>query len=440
MSLLPLLLLTLAPQQGPIRVVTDIHADPMYGYPATIRPAVYQDWIAWTDATLDQLEPLGVRISFLTCGEFAEYVWEEGGTGPGSDLLRRLAGMGGQIGSHSHNEYHAGAPHDWRPVGPAPTLTESREVWADNVLFVNRAIEAVLGPKTGAELARINAVRGSHVPSDTVEYELLMREFGFRVRQGGPSEDLYQYFSHYPMNPYQPATWNELVEDPTGWFVEIPAGPVIGRVAVHKGILQDFTLEAAQAMFLQVFLNWRYAYRTGAPEKVWDFGLAAHCGDLEPGGVTALAYPAFCQWVVDQFAPLEAMSGVDIFAFATQAETGKAFGQWRATHPAATSFSYPATTTDWSLYPYLVAVGRELQGAHWVGRIPMAAPWEFAHELEVGGSPVVVAWNEKGTTVADFGAIFGPGPVRVIGAETDVLLGTDPTHVVLGAEPVIVAR
>lgn len=425
--------------QPPIRVVTDIHADPMFGIPAPQRPAVYRDWVTWTDLTLDQLQPLGVQISFLSVGEFCEYVWEGGSAGPGAELLRRIHSMGGQIASHSHDEASFG-PHDWRPVGSHPTLAESRKVWSDNVLFVNRAIQTALGPKTAQELARINAVRGSTVPPDPVQFDSLMREFGFRVRQGGISERFYAYFSHYPMNPYQWSTANGLVEDPNGWSVEIPAGPVIGRAGIHAGIYQDFTLPAAQAMFLQVFLNWRHAYRTGQPEKVWDFGFAAHCADLQPGSVTALAYPAFCQWVMAQFGPLEAMSGVDIFRFATQAQTGATFGRWRAAHPGVISFSYPATNQNWSLYPYLVAVGRELQGAHWVGRVPLGGPaYELAHELDVAGSPVVVAWRERGSRAVDLTGIFGPGPVRILAAERDVLIGTNPAQVPLGAEPVIVA-
>lgn len=423
-------------QQPPIRIVADIHADPMHGFPASIRPQVFLDWVDWTDATLDALEPLGVQVSFLSCGEFAEYVLDGGASGSGATLLRRLHAAGGQLGSHSHQEHRVG-PHTWRNLPPGATLAEARKSWADNISLMDQAVALALGAGAPPNLRSVNSVRGAHLPQDEAGYHQLMREFGFRVRQGGPSEDLYAYFSHYPMNPYQPSIANVLVDDPSGWFVEIPAGPVIGVDGIHKGIYQDFRLPAAQALFLMELINWRHAGRSGAPARLWNFGFAAHCGDLQPGSATALAYPAFCQWLADEFGPAEA-AGVKVFEFRTQYGTGLDFARWRAAFPSTSAFSYPATVRDWDLYPYLPAPARELEQAHLVTRLDLGSPWTFAWQLDVGGQPAVLAWTEGAPSVHDFSAIVGPGPLRVIAAERDLVIGSDPHAVTLGAEPVIV--
>ena len=57
-----------AQSEPPIRIVIDIHMDPMHAYPAAARPLVYQRWVDDTDSLLDIIEPHGAQISFLSCG------------------------------------------------------------------------------------------------------------------------------------------------------------------------------------------------------------------------------------------------------------------------------------------------------------------------------------------------------------------------------------
>ena len=76
---------------------------------------------------LDIIAPQGALISFLSCGEFMEYVVGEGPSGKGAQFLQRIYSLGGQIGSHSHSEYQIG-PHLWRNVPPNPTAAQEEKV------------------------------------------------------------------------------------------------------------------------------------------------------------------------------------------------------------------------------------------------------------------------------------------------------------------------
>jgi len=70
--------------EPPIGIVIDIHMDPMLAFPLNVRQSVYSRWRVDTLAVLNTIGPKGARVSFLSCGEFMEYVVEEGKNGAGA--------------------------------------------------------------------------------------------------------------------------------------------------------------------------------------------------------------------------------------------------------------------------------------------------------------------------------------------------------------------
>ena len=185
---------------------------------------------------LDVAEPRGAKISFLSTGEFMEWILED--PVDGHALIRRLYASGGQLGTHSHNKIRDGT-HDWRPLGPNPSSAQVLQLWVDHITAVNDVIRAALGVNDPDEVMAINCTRGTHVPSDAAWQIQLMADFGFTNHQQGPDEQFYTYFKHYPMNPFRPSGAHFLEHDPDGPVVVVPFGPVLGKNEMHFGINQD---------------------------------------------------------------------------------------------------------------------------------------------------------------------------------------------------------
>ena len=87
-----LLLPVAAAQQGPIRMHFDLHADPLPNdAPLTVKQGLYQDWCEWMSWVLDQTEPLGAQLAFLSGGQWMELAVAEGVNGAGAQAVRTQA-------------------------------------------------------------------------------------------------------------------------------------------------------------------------------------------------------------------------------------------------------------------------------------------------------------------------------------------------------------
>ena len=423
----------LAQGQGPIHMIFDMHCDPITNN-ATLpqKQAQYQTWIDNMNWVLDQTDPLGVQISFLSAGAWAEFAAQGGENGPGGVLLRRLYQSGAQLGSHSHSEYRAGA-NDW-PT-PAPTALQC---WQDNIDWVDAAILTAFGGSPPEALADINSVRGSHLPSDATEYHGLMALFGFETREGGAEEDYFGWYDHHIWQPFRPAIANYMAEDLNTSFVVPPQGSVIGLAQVHHGVFQDMTAPAVKRQFLQLYVNWRYRDRFGLPEKVWSWGWGSHASDFDPADPSRAALVEVLGWLDANFAARVEPTGSDVMVWDTQRGTTTAYSTWEAAHPGTSSFSFASLSVNWNEYPYLRAVAEEMEGFQWVADLSLGAGIE-AYQLRKGPLDAVLLWQNSGNTTLDLSPLVGPD-VRMVALETGRVIGLDATLVTVGQEPLLVTE
>jgi hypothetical protein len=424
------------PNQPPINIISDMHADPLpQNLSYNDKAAFYAMQLDYGNWALDQTDPLGAEISFLAGGEFMEFVVQEGSGGAGSLFLQRIYAGGGQIGSHSHDEYRRGA-FDWPPCLPPYTIAESVRSWQDNITWVDYAIVKALGFPTPEPLAAINSAKGAHLPQTEPEYHALMAHFRMNVREGGPEEDWYGIYNHHIMNPYRPSRTNCMSEDLTAPFAAVPQGPVIGRAEVHHGVFQDMTAPNVKRMFIQIYLNWRYRDRHGLPEKVWCFGWAAHNRDFEPGSPTCTDFSEMLSWLDANFVGKVSPTGSTIARWSSQRKTAEEYFAWESAHPGTSSFDSNGTHLDWNDYPYLRALCAELWEAHHVNDLDLGSGI-IAWHLARGPGDIVAAFSDSGPVQVDLSGIVN-SPCRVVAAETGLLVGTDPAAVVVDSEPVIV--
>lgn len=427
-----------AAQQPPIRVFFDTHVDPLpQGISLAEKQTIANLSVDAADWILDQLDPIGGKISFLSVGEFMEVVVGMGAGSPGDVLLRRIYASGGQIGSHSHSEVRLGA-YDWPQLTGTTTYADAMQSWQDNVDWVDAGITMALGPTLPEPLADINCVKGAHLPKTEGEFQTLMPVFGFEIRQGGPEEDYVQWYDHYIFHPYRPATHNAMAENLAGSFVCTPQGIMIGKAGVHHGVYQDMTAPVAKRRFLQVFLNWRHADRLGLPEKVWCFGWGSHPLDYGAGAPERADLVDFLAWLDADWIGAAAATGSTIADWSTQRAIGEEYLAWEAAYPGASSFPEDADEVDWEEYPWLRAVAEELYDTQWVAELALGGG-VVAHHLTRGPVDVVVLWRDAGAATVDLSGLLNP-VVRVIGAESGLLLGTDSASVAVGPEPVIVSE
>ena len=427
-----------AQTQGPIHLIFDMHCDPIpNGLSVPQKVAIYEERVANMNWVLDQTEPLGVEISYLSSGLFMELLVGGGSGGVGSVALRRLYNSGAQIASHSHSDYRAGVLQ-WPNLAPGATLEDERGVWQDNIDWVNQGILTAYGGTPPEALDLINNVRGSHVPSNEADYHTLMGEFGMTVREPGAEEDYYGWYSHHIWHPFRPSATNYMAEDFGTSFVQVTQGSVIGKAALHHGVFQDMTAGSVKRQFLQLYLNWRYADRTGQPEKVWSWGWGSHAHDFDLDQASRAALVDVLPWIDAHFASRVEPTGSRVMQWDTQRGTADAFLAWETAHPGVSSFSFDSLTVDWNEYPWLRPVAEELAGFLWSADISLGAGVE-AFEFIEGGVKAVLVWRESGSSSVDVSALVGPD-VRVVGLETGSLLGTDPTDVTVAQEPVLITE
>jgi len=427
-------------QQGPIRLHFDLHVDPVpNGVPLSTKQSVYQERADWMGWVLDQTEPLGVQISFLSTGLWMELCVDEGVGGSGAQLLQRIWASGGQIGGHSHRDHRQGAL-DWPDYTSPVTLAQSQDVWQDSQDWVNQALLTAFGGAPPEPLADINCVRGSHVPESEPDYHALMQQFGYGIRQPGPEEDYYGWYGHHVWHPFRPSDANPMGEDLSAPFVQPTQGPVIGKAAIHHGVFQDMTAPAVKRQFLQLYVNWRHRDRSGAPERIWCWGWAGHAHDFDPGSPSRADMVDVVGWLDAHFAHKVEPTGSQVLQWSTHRATGAAYFAWEAANPGTSSFSFDSLTVNWQEYPWLRPVAEEMAGFRWTADLGLGGGTSaFQLEEDGTGVPAVLLWRDSGSSVEDLSTILG-SPVRAVGLETGNLLGTDPAAVAVAQEPVWVVE
>lgn len=427
-----------AQTQGPIRFVLDCHCDPTNNAaPVSVKQNLYNTWITNLNWFLDQCDTYGAQVSFLSVGWWMEFVVAGGNAGPGAAVLRRIYDHGGQIGTHQHSEYRAGA-NNWPNLPPNASFAQIQSSWSDHIGMVNSAIDTAYAGSPPEALSVINNVRGSHVPNNEPDYHAMMQFFGITVRQGGPEEDYSFWYGHHIWNPYRPSPLNYMDEDLTAPFVVTTQGSTIGLAGAHHGIYQDMTVPQAKRQFLQLYLNWRYRDRFGLPERVWTWGWGGHPSDYDPADPSRPALVDMLAWINLHFRDRIEPTGSDVLAYSTQRAAAAEYVAWEAAHPGVENFGGHALAVDWAGYPYLRAVAEEMNGFGWVADLAAGAGVE-AYQLRKGAADAVVLWRASGTSTVDLSAVVGPF-VRVVGLESGLLLGADPSAVTVGQEPLLVTE
>ncbi len=391
----------------PIQVIMDLHMDPLNAFPLGIRPTVYASWRDAADWMMDLCDTYDAKITFLSVGEYMEYTLADTASWP---LMERLA-AGGSFGTHSHQEQKTG-PHNWPNLPGSPPMSAIVDQWYDHVTAVDAVITAALGISDPNAIRALNNIRGAHLPSDNGARLGLLADFGFTMHQQGPDEEFYSYFKHYAMNPYRPSAAHILSHDPNGPVVLSPFGPVLGHNEIHFGIPQDMRLPAMQTRWLLTLLNWLDDTFVAQTARPWVYGWAEHGSDIVPGEVTRDVLPEQLAWLHENFV-LHTVSGLSALAWSSAAESRDLYLDWEAAHPGQASFSYPASETDWALYPYLLPAAwylvdgqyqaAEVAGGARLHRITAAASIGGPYDLYVaypdGNAPVT----------EDLSALLGPG-------------------------------
>lgn len=423
-----------ADEPPPIQVIMDLHMDPMNGIPLSIRPQVYANWRDAAEWAMDECEARGALITFLSVGEYMEYTLADPGSWP---LMQRLA-AGGCLGTHSHYEKKFG-PHDWRNLPANAPMQAIIEMWHDHVAAVDLVVSAALGITDPNEFRAVNNIRGTHLPSDDAARIDLMGEFGFTMHQQGPDEQFYAYFLHYPLNPFRPSGAHFLTHDPEGPVVVSPFGLVLGRNEVHFGIQQDMRLPAMQTRFLLTLLNWLDDVFISQTGRVWDFGWGAHGSDIVPGQPTREALPPMLDWLKQNFVD-QTVSGQAALAFSSARLSRDLYYAWEAAHPGEVSFSYPASETNWALYPYLLPVARYLTRGQYVTGFAVGGVrvHQITAAAEIGGPyDLFVAYPSDTDETVNLSGIIGPGPIVAVSPQTGLAPPVPTDAVVVPATGVI---
>ena len=276
------------------------------------------------------------------------------------------------------------------------------------------------------------------MPPDGDLYCQLMAEFGFKVRQGGPEEDYYQWYGHHIWNPFRPDAGNYMAEDFNTPFVVSPQGAVIGVAGIHHGVFQDMSAPAVKRQFLQLLLNWRYANRSGSQKKVWCWGWGSHSQDFNAESASRRDMVDVIQWLDRHFAKRATAEGQAVMTWATQADTARAYLAWEASHPGQSSFSFQSLQVDWQEYPYLRPVAECLRDHLWQADQDLG-PGVEAYQLAKDGKAAVIAWSDMGSAAIDVTSILGP-KARVVGLETGTVYQTeiDASRITVGVEPVFI--
>ena len=403
----------------PIHIISEVHCDPMWYPKVALQETLYNEWVVALGGALDEAEVHGARISYLSTGQFMEWVAARPETG--YPLIERLYAHGGQIGTHMHNKIQIG-PFNWIQAN-ATTQEQIEGMWDDHIGWVDTIVTNVLGITDLAEIRGVNSILGTHVPSDDQLRMTLLEDYGFVGHEQGPEEQFFVYFEHYVMNPFRPSGDNILKNDPDGPVVIVPFGPVLGVDGIHFGIEQDMRLPAFKGRFLMELLNWLHEVHGSGTDRLWVTGWGAHCHDLVAGTDTRIAWEPMIAWLEQHFVG-HMVGGHEAATFSTIPEARDAFTDWEAANPGQANFNYESTATDWNEYPYLVAAARYLALSQLLADLPAVGPARL-HQLASSDEPdafeIHVAYTVHGNPIIiDLAAQLGADDVAVV----DPNLGT----------------
>lgn len=389
-------------------ITYDVHADPFpQEGPMDQRRNAYYQWRNNVQWLLDFLEPFGGKVTFLSVGEFMEFVLEDEANA--IPLMRRLYENSGSLGTHSHTEHYI-SPHNWPSFDYNATEEQSRKNWDDAMRFVNAVVAKVIGTNDTNAITAVNNIRGAHLPNNRADFYKFIMEYGFPIQEAGAGEPWYQFFGHHIWNPFRPAEQNPWMENLSTPFVYVPSGPVIGRAGVHGGVYQDMSLPNMKKMFLMLYLNWRHHENSPDKYRIWTFGWASHNRDISPNSQTRRDVEEFAKWLNETFVNEHSASGNVIAEWASRKEVYDAYVDWETTHSSMSSFNYPVNVKDYNYYPYLKAVQQALEKAYYVSEITTYnCQLVKAHRLvsTVDAHPILVLWKDDGTTTVDLSSELG---------------------------------
>ncbi len=405
------------PQSGPeppIVLTIDLHVDPLpQAAPVEERRKTFHERLGNAEWLLDTLEGTGAKITFLAGPEFYEYCLEDEEREACFEILQRLYDSGGSLGTHTHQEVKKGV-HDWPGLPGTASPEQCHQSWADAVEMTNAAISALMGLTDVDDIMAVNNIHGSHLPKDDWHYDELMMAFGFDVLESGPEEDFYGLYGHHIWNVYRPSPDNWMTEDSNTQYVLVPSGPVIGRVGVHKGVMQDMSVPHVQTMFLQLLANWQHRVATNAPDKMWTFGVAMHAYDISEGSQVRDAIVSFVDWANTHFVGKSTPEGYPIARWDGRAALAKDFESWETNHPESVAFQYPSTERNDALYPYLLPIAAQLQDAYFTQTLSLGTGVS-AYQFDVKDEPVVMLWGQSNENIAvDLSPVFSQSPTIVV--------------------------
>jgi hypothetical protein len=127
-------------------------------------------------------------------------------------------------------------------------------------------------------------------------------------------------------------------------------------------------------------------------------------------------------WLVQHFIG-QPVGGQVAAAFAGVPEARDAYYAWETAHPGEASFSYPAQTTDWDLYPYLVPAVTYLSAASYQSARPPVGTvrWHALTASASAGGPytLYVAYATDGIPATiDLSASLGTGQIAAVSPMT----------------------
>ncbi|MCH2160743.1 MAG: dockerin type I repeat-containing protein [Phycisphaerales bacterium] len=407
-----------ADEPGPIHVITEVHCDPMGSMDVEFQEEQYDEWVSAVQWGLDQSALHNAQISFLSTGQFMEWVLARPESG--FPLIEDLYASGHVIGTHMHNRRQEG-PFNWVTT-KASTPAQVQAMWDDHIAIIDAVVEGALGVDA-KNVRTVNNTLGSHVPSDDELRINLMEANGFIGHEQGPDEEFFVYFEHYAMNPWRPSKEGVLRHDEDGPVVLVPFGPVLGKYGIHFGILQDMRPPAVKARFLMQILNWLYDLHVSQEGKVWVNGWAAHCHDLMVGGDTHGVLEPTLAWFAQHFVD-KPVGGAIAATFSSIPEARDAYLDWEAANPGEASFNYEDDDTDWNAYPYLVPPARYLVDAQLAATLPpigVVRVHRLIGDAETDPHDVYVVYNTINSgLVVDLSVQLGDGKIAAV----DTRIGT----------------
>jgi hypothetical protein len=355
--------------QTPIQLIIDNHADPLGGPPA-IQEAAYLERVGWAAEILDECISYGAKISFLSTGQFMEWVYEDSDPTRGKLFIENVITNGGAIGTHSHRKYRI-ANHAWIDLPAEPTMGENYDQWNDHDHAMENVLQAIYGPITPSETRAINIVRGCGSPDNEPEIHKLLQAFGYTIREQGPDQEFYGYFEHYVWNPYRPSSALDtfLVHEPAAIAVLSPMGSSLSFDHTHFNIYQEMRVSMVKARFLMELLNWLDDRYVASTDRIWSSGWASHCHELNPADGARDDWTEALGWFTTNFID-ETVSGLQAAEWSSMKESADLYIDWESTHPMEVPFTYSQKVTDENEYPYLLPTWKYLTMFDYVTEMP----------------------------------------------------------------------